>query len=696
MKRLLIAALAIAGGGLWVGELGAHGGTYRGPGDTVPPGGGGGGGGAGPATGAPAGPATGGPGGPTTGGPAVPGGGPATGGGGNNAAPVTGGSGPAVDLEYWSFWWEFNKEPFLNLRAAIDAGGSTTGSGDFFLGTGQADQAKDGMRPDDAQIRGTIVPALLDALDTETNPDIVTGSLIALAKIGEATGESGENSFEQRISDFLSNSSQEISETAALALGILASDSSIDLLEALVLDTKDGQKAVGSTEVDARTRAFAAYGLGLLGNRTADMDLRRRINSIIVENLEAAEQLPRIDLAVGMVISMGLTPLDPAAPRAEDDATPYDPTTSRQGQIDYLLAFMADPDLNYMARAHVPTAVARLLEGMPEETGYREKVAQSLMDLLDPRSENRKQQDEIKWSAALALGLIGDCDSDALDEEIRKCLIEDASKQQRQGQFFAKIAMAKVAANSGSGADVDKGREALIDALTTSLLRGTGGSEHWSAIALGVYGWMMNESDQVPSALISTALRDELKKSKSAQNISALAIANGLFGEKAAKQELLEKLDMVREPVDQGYVALGLGLLDDRSAIEPINRVLEEATYKPDLLKQAAIALGLLGDKNTVDTLIEMLYTANSLAAQASLASALGFIGDKRSVQPLVELLQDSSRTATARGFAAVALGIVADKEDLPWNTKIAVDLNYRATTNTLNTQDGRGVLNIL
>lgn len=695
MKRLLIAALAIAGGGLWVGELDAHGGTYRGPGDTVPPGGGGGGVG-GPATGGPAtgGPATGG-GGPTTGGPAVPAGGPGTGGGGASAGPVTGGGGPAVDLEYWSFWWEFNKEPILDLRAAIDAGGVTTNSGDFFLGTGQQEQAKDGLRPDQAMIRSTIVPALLEALDTESNPDIVTGSLIALAKIGEATGEGGENSLEQRITSFLSNASQEISETAALSLGILASDAAIDMLEALVRDSKEGQEAVDSTEVDLRTRAFAAYGLGLLGSRTSDEDLRRRINGIIVELLPAADDMARIDLAVALVISMGLTPLEAGAPKAEDDETPYDPTTTRQGQIDYLLSYLEDDASNFFSRAHVPTAAARLLDGLDPATGYRDIVAQTLMGYLDPRSKLQKEQDEIKWSAVLALGLVGDSDSDELDQEIRKALIEDAPDQQRQGRFFAKIAMAKIAANPGSGVDEEEGRKDLLDALAKDLRRNTG-DNRWSAIAFGVYGWLMNNAGRPPASSISNSLRDELKKAKAANNISALAIANGLFGEPGAREELLEKLDVVREPVDQGYVALGLGLLGDRTAIEPIQRVLEEATYKPDLLKQAAIALGLLGDKDTVETLIEMLDTANSLAAQASLASALGFIGDRRSVQPLVDFLLDQSRTETSRGFAAVALGIVADKEDLPWNTKVAVDLNYRATTNTLNTQDGRGVLNIL
>ena len=74
MKRcILIGALLIPfGPQLWTDAHG-HGGTYRGPGDTVPAGGGGGSGGGGPATPGPSGPATPGPSGPSTPGPSTPG-----------------------------------------------------------------------------------------------------------------------------------------------------------------------------------------------------------------------------------------------------------------------------------------------------------------------------------------------------------------------------------------------------------------------------------------------------------------------------------------------------------------------------------------------------------------------------------------------------------------------------------------------
>ena len=77
------------------------------------------------------------------------------------------------------------------------------------------------------------------------------------------------------------------------------------------------------------------------------------------------------------------------------------------------------------------------------------------------------------------------------------------------------------------------------------------------------------------------------------------------------------------------------------------------------------------------------------------IASALGFIGDRRTISPLVKMLFNPELTEISRAFAAVALGGVADKEPLPWNSKIGTDMNYRAAVETL-TNQVNGILDIL
>ena len=68
----------------------------------------------------------------------------------------------------------------MHLEDHLDEG-VITGSDEFFLGQGEREQAKDSLRPSEAQVRGQVVPALKRALDKERSNDILTGAMIALA-----------------------------------------------------------------------------------------------------------------------------------------------------------------------------------------------------------------------------------------------------------------------------------------------------------------------------------------------------------------------------------------------------------------------------------------------------------------------------------------------------------------------------------
>jgi len=693
MKKLLLASALAAGATFGLQELTfSHGGTYRGPGDTVPPGGGGGGGG-GPSTPGPGGPGSPGPSGPSTPGPVgpgSPGGSP-----GAPSAPMSGGGGDSPDLTAWTFWWEFNKEPYLNLKAMIHSGGVKSGSAGWFLGDGQKEDAKDSARPSEEQIRQQVVPALLKALETESNNDILTGCMIALAKIGDATDESGESKFEAAIVPHLKAKVQEIAETAAVSLGILANDNSKQTLIDLMRDNANGRDLVGSGEVSYRTRAFAAYGLALLGARTAQESIRRDVVEALVDVLETDNSSTR-DIKVACLISLGLVHLEQIHPTdAAAEVETLAPQSCRVGQIEYLIRYFEnDKDNHYLIRAHAPAALARLLTGLPTEDleAYKKRIAELLLEGCD---KNSKEKNEVLQSCVLALGQIGDNDADKIDEEIRKALIDiPKDLNDQQARNFSLIALAQTGGRIGTG-DMPK-KDEVASHLTSTLTRGKGTLQPWAGLSIGVYGRALKDLDRADNADAARALRSVLEDEKSGSKLGAYSIAVGILKDKEAQETLLEKLDTTKEEDVRGYITVALGLMDAREAIAPIQEIIKESKYKHELLKQAAIALGLLGDKALVTDLITMLEEAKGLATQAALASALGTIGDYRSIDPLVAMLQNKDITDSARGFAAVALGIVADKEALPWNAKLSVDLNYRASTSTLNDTEGTGILNIL
>lgn len=681
MKRIVLAAALLGAVVCLQGPSDAHGGTYRGPGDTVPPGGNPGAGGAGGGVGGPSGPSNGNPNGPYTpgvGGPGVPGQGAGTG------SFTPGSDGGASDFTQWSFWWEFNKEPYLRLKAHVRKLGLVSGSDEWFLGNKSKVDGNDSLAPTEQQVREQIVPALIEALEKETNNDIVTGCMIALAKIGDAPSESGQSRFEEIFKRFLTDKNQEVRETAAVALGILADSRLLRTLELLLLDDPEGRKLVAQPEVDYRTRSFAAYGLGLIGARTGSDDDRQRIVEILRKTLESESTRTR-DLKVSCVIALGLVPVE----------------GSRAQLIDFLLSFLRDERQEQLVRAHCPAALVRLLPGLPADAlaVYRQKIAEDLLERISP---GRKEKVEVVQSAVLALGSLGTNDgADPLDRKIRAALAAAPRElSDQQARFFALISLAKVGGTTSPlASDPQAGIDEASKALLAQLADGKAPTKAWAGLACGVLGAKLADTQLVSprTAVLEQAVRTTLDEERDPQRVGALAISAGIMGDIEAMPILVGRLQSEKDETARGYVAVGLGLMNAQDAKGVIQKVVDDSRYRPELLKQAAIALGLLGDKDAVPKLIALLQESKGLATQASLSSALGFIGDRRSVEPLLVMLRNQGLTERARAFAAVALGIVADKESLPWNSKIALDLNYRAATQTLTDQaGGTGILDIL
>ncbi|MEQ1893984.1 MAG: HEAT repeat domain-containing protein, partial [Planctomycetota bacterium] len=506
MKQLALAAAIVAGGIFTTAlPLHAHGGMYRGPGDTVPPGGGGSG--AGP--GGPAGPTN--PGGtnPGTPTPGVPG--PGRGGApGQSGSPVSGPGSEVGDLTQWSFWWEFNKDPYLQLKRAIHEGHAVTGSDSWFLGNGEKDQARESSRPSEQQIRQLVVPALRGALAKESDNDIVTGCLIALAKIGDAPGETGVSEFEPVLRAFLASKNQEISETAAIALGILAHEKSIDTLAALIADSSAARGWVGQPEVPYRTRAFAAYGLGLVGAKVARESERQRIVALLHGVLRSDQSRTR-DLKVACVLAMGMVPLEVATgeERETKDVLALAPRT-RGAELDYLLALLRDESQEDLLRAHCPRSLARLCNAdLPVELQelYRERIGNALLDTLAS-----KVPDVLLQSCTLALGQVGTNDlANPLDRRILETLVAPPKGLgDQQARRFALIALAQVGARTASSAqDAEGGIDLAAKALLAQLSGGKSGLPSWAGLACGVLGNGLRTSapHSAKIAALQTAVR---------------------------------------------------------------------------------------------------------------------------------------------------------------------------------------------
>ena len=159
----------------------------------------------------------------------------------------------------------------------------------------------------------------------------------------------------------------------------------------------------------------------------------------------------------------------------------------------------------------------------------------------------------------------------------------------------------------------------------------------------------------------------------------------GLIEHKAGAAPMIEELKTGGSPNLKGYVALGLGLMGEKSALPQIEE-LAKRVADLDVQRRASFALGLIQDPEAVAILTKVIESAaDNLSALGGAAVALGFIGDRKAVPVLTQMLEKKDQFKdNARAFATVALGILGDKDDLPLLSKIQADSNYLATTEGL------------
>lgn len=582
-------------------------------------------------------------------------------------APTTGTRDLAPDARTWQTWWEFNKEPFLLARVR-DVARPVTGSDDFYLGQRQPNRLEHVLRATASDRADRIAPALLELLDRERNRDVQSATLIALGKLGvEVTG-----GLEATLTERLRRGDQEVREAAVLALGIASRREGFEVLLSLLGDDDRGRQLVGRDSVRKRTRAFAAYGLGLMTRRLADPPLARRTCDALLLALQT-EGDDR-ELGTAIVNALGILRADPS--RAADKRLGWRASEA-------LLAWFAR-DLGSTAesvQAHAPIAIARLL-GRGDSSLHR-RCKQQLLETLTARD---RRGAPILQSCAVALGMLAlpveQCAADAAASgALRACWQGGHDQTARQ---LAAIALGRI------------GGRANRDWLLSAYVRANRASEQpWLALALGVASEPAGSRGQ-PDAVVGQLLLDELGQAASDDRRSALAVALGLSGYQAGAPSMLRLLrDHEADQRSAGYLCIGLGLLRDPSAVSMLTEVLARSKRRPFVLQQCAVALGCLGDRHANELLVSMLRESEGVAVLAAIAVAIGRIGDRRAIDALLEGVRDDELTRLARAFVAAALGGVGDKDRLPWNVPFSVDCNYATGMDTL-TNGRTGVLDIL
>jgi HEAT repeat protein len=570
---------------------------------------------------------------------------------------------PPTTFDIWAFWWGYNKDDILNLKARIKAGeqGSATGGGLLDVGSVHGRGTGSKQRLTDSKIQTEVIPALEKVLkDPKMNFDIRAGAVIALGKIGASQPDfAGE--IAKILIDIMNNKSGNehfsVEESGALALGLLQlKDKENIVLNALCDKALDRR---GSTK-NQRTRAFACLALGLLQvNENDGKEIYERVNTTLRDIVKSPKE-SLDDMAVCALMGMGLS----GNPEFADELL----AIVKEGRA-YKTKKVKD-----LVQCYAASAIGKIAESN-SSVASRDTVEVLKKAMISAGSNTVR-------SAVIAFGQIGSQEN--VDTKLVAGMVHSleyiVKKGETQASNFGLISLGKI----GGAVEDRKLRNRIYDTLRTAMKKGNYTSKPFAAIALGLMGRTPVNAEN--RDIFREAVRFEFKEFKGdPKNRGAYALALGMLEDQKASADLIKVLED-RQAVKslRGSCAIALGLIRDRGAAKAIKSALEEPEDR-DLRVDTAIAAGLLNDSDTIPTLARILEDKkSSLFVQGSVSLALGRIGDHRAVDPLVKMLEDENVQDLNRALAAVALGLLGDRRDLPVLSRLAKDVNYRAQINAM------------
>jgi len=564
---------------------------------------------------------------------------------GGAGAPTTGGRGPstgggarrsASTLDRWEAWWWFQREGYLPRHSAGRI--ATQQSTGYVAGFGSAppDPSSDPTLPNDARTR--VLPVLV-ALLRDRSTEVVDSAAIA---VGRAAPLQMTGPFLEPLSRTLGHAERSPRQAAVLGLGILGGAEAAAILRDVVADTPAGRKLCDATgPLDDLLRGMAALALGLTDQRE---------NVDLLAGLARAPGADR-EIAASCVLALGLHAAHAPFAMAE------------------LKRLLEDESLDRDVRAQAPIALQRLPGG------------NALLATLLPLLAEKSTCNEVARSVAIALGALGQPEeAELLDALLRAAKVHsDAATR-----HLAMLSLGRVFERAGAPDDAAKERRNATQEWLLAEVRNPdrGANRPFAALALGLVGRgdRLTSADGRVSAVTQRCgakLIDELDLARDPSLIGALSIALGLMQAADAGPKLASMLAGSSNPVEQGHLAIGCALWGETRAIPTLRERIADRSLHPSVRIDCARALGMLGDRGFEQALLKQMAAADDLPQAAAFAKALGLLGGTASVEPLIALAQEQALPEFRRAFAVVALGLLAEKTELPWNWRYLVDANY-------------------
>ena len=569
----------------------------------------------------------------------------------------------------WLTWWRLNRWAHLPDRneAAYRRARQTTGEAE--------DEAARDRRRRVEVARQKIVPALLQLLHPKIAvPDEVRASaLIALAKLSN-------DSATITLALTYANDRQAanvVRESAALSAGLVRRTDPALRATGQALDRLRGQLLALFDREDAptRTRAFALFAVGLLGDQPFGSSLTRD-GMMVSRELWNRLAFPSAgnELTVALLTALGMQPV-----------------AGIPAQVQDLLRRIAAGRRVHkrrwsdVERSHALTSVARL-RGPGWSTW--------LMRMLSARSAPAV----LRRAAWIALG--SQAGALTADERLGVASMwKQAASRARSPatRGFLRLAQGRLlVADMASG----QGRVLATTRLGADLLaavrREPTDVRGFAALALGLAvreadtGCLRGQDVPAKFAFDGRALLQQRlhKQIGGPLEQGAIAVSVGLSGCDAEAADHLR--DVVTHPAGDATLR-GLAAVAVAQA-KPTHPKLREALSAalwdrgaPALRSEAALALSFLPHAGEATTLVqEMTKPGTSQWVLGQIAAALGRLADLEVVDGVIRIARNKSLGDHGRGIAVAALALMADPEPRPSLFRLTLDANYPAATDAM------------
>lgn len=576
----------------------------------------------------------------------------------------------SLGFENWVFWYHNNKADIENLKHALYVP-TPTSNPLFEMGGNNLSNRSDATQGIRARIDDTIIPALLWAMDPKNagNQDTESASYIGLAKVAK---DPQQIEIIKKGLDHNLKHQQIVEESAAIALGLLRrlkpifSASDLDQVREFLFGVFQDKK------YQTRTRAFAAFAIGLLGDQPSGSGRYAGAAATTAHLFQLlGDDYSSRDLRISLLMAIGLQP------------TTSITKDQRQLLRDGLYkGRLGKTEISGLDQSYVALALGRI--------GNNEDIT-----TLQRAMTNRRQRDNnVKRSCAIGLGKLAHLVSGDDRVQLTKVLLRLDQLRDNSAKNFAIMSLADVVIEDvkQNKTDVFSGTH-VADFLIKLADDGKYIQRPFGALALGrickaitedtsvpMYGEFRSKALEVLRAGLGTKKLDKRGR-------AAFATALGIAGDKQSVKNLVAIVKETREDQElRGYAALALGLIGvgTNNVKVPIREALKERRSE-ELRQQMATALGLLHDSQAVPLLLDELKRAKSQNVKGQVVLALAKIGDARAVDPMVKLLKDKTEQELTRALACAGLGVIGDLEWLPSLSRISLDINYRASTDAIN-----------